>query len=277
MTIAATNNEADRTRPTANHAAAAAAPISIQKIFSDTFTQQYQTLLGKLEMVGFGPNAPRNTVGITSAARGEGVTSVACNFALYAAGCRQMKVLLVDANASYPELHSIFETRPSPGLIELSQEHLIEDCITDFSQIPFKSWPLAIKNAYRCRRSFSRLLSSAQEAELKLPLSVLPAGRRDVPLRPLDIAENMDFVNNVFSEFDLVIVDLPAMQAPNSSCLTPSQLDGILYVVESGATVEFGAKAGLDQLRHHGANVLGAVFNATQRHLPKWLDKRLGN
>jgi Mrp family chromosome partitioning ATPase len=246
------------------------------KVFSEASTEQYQLLLARLQLMGFGPGGLRRSVGFTSADRREGVTSVACNLALYAASCQEMRVLLVDANFLNPSLHRIFGLKQSPGLVELAHEHLIEDCITDLSTLPFKEWPSSLKSAYRRRRSFSRFVSSSQEATLRLSLSVLPVGGHDSALQNFSDPENEDFLKNVFSEFDLVVVDLPTVEIALSGGLTPAQLDGVVYVLQAESTLDATAAESVQQLQYGDASVLGVTFNQTKRHLPTWIDRRLG-
>ena len=85
------------------------------------------------------------------------------------------------------------------------------------------------------------------------------------------------FLETISSDFDLVIVDLPAMSSAVSFGLSVSQLGGILVVLQAEKTRDLIAQKTLRQLKADGANLLGVVFNKSRIHLPKWIDKRLGD
>ncbi len=118
--------------------------------------------MSQLYAFGFGPDGPLRTVGLTSAKRGEGVTTVACNLALYAADCHGLSVLLVDANHASPQLNSVFRIKEGPGLAELltGDDLQLADCVHDLSSQPLECWPAPVATGFA---SQSGSLASIQE------------------------------------------------------------------------------------------------------------------
>jgi Mrp family chromosome partitioning ATPase len=247
-----------------------------ERSFSDPANQQYQILLNQLLTAGYGTTAMQ-TVGLTSSQSGEGVTTVACNLALYAASCQQMNVLLVDANFTKPGLDRIFQLPRSPGLTDLWSGIADEmDCIHDLSKQPIKSWPPALKKSFRRRRRQSRLPGRTQPLESSPSLSVLPVGSNAMVGRDFSRSGDHGFLEPVCAEFDLVIVDLPAISSATSRWISVASLDGILFVVEAEQTSDIVAQKSLLEIQQQGAHVLGIALNRCRNHLPKWIDKKLG-
>ena len=85
------------------------------------------------------------------------------------------------------------------------------------------------------------------------------------------------FLEKIRHKFDLVIVDLPAVSESKAFRFSLVKLDGVIFVLEAEATSDLTAHAGLQYLKQQNANVLGIAFNKYRRHLPGWIDQRLGN
>lgn len=239
---------------------------------------QHLVLLDQLQSLGFGPDGPFQTVGLISSKRQEGVTTVACNLALSAAMHHGLRVLLIDANFSRPSLHRLFQLDQSPGLADLINGNASEsECIHDLSERPVKSWPTLLKTAYRRIKGLSRFSSWERESPPLLPLSVLPVGSNDISPQELLRTDNTGFLAHACEQFDLTIVDLQDVPSAATSAFSLSKLDGVLLVLEAESTSDIAAQKSLSHLRQQGANVLGVVLNKSRRHLPKWIDRRLGD
>lgn len=240
--------------------------------------QHNEVLLSQLYSFGFGPNGPMRTIGLSSAKRGEGVTTVACNLALYAADCHGLRVLLVDANHANPKLHSAFRVTPSPGLVELLYEDDLNlaDCIHDLASNPLECWPAQLRHALRRNRVQSRQFKTRDP--LSTPqLSILPAGCGELLARVIGRPRDDDPFDRMSAHFDLVIVDLPATESPRGCGFPLTDLDGILLVLKAQSTADVVAQKALRQLSKNDGKVLGIVFNQCRTHLPRWIDKRLGD
>ena len=268
---------ADRRQNPATPGSAAQHPSSGPRRHEWSNSQYDEALLTQLYSFGFGPNGPLRTVGLTSAKRGEGVTTVACSLALYAADCHGLRVLLVDGNHASPKLHSIFRIKESPGLLDLLTEDGVSpaDCVHDMSSKALENWPPSLRQAIRRGRGTGRR-SRSLGASPAPKISILPAGGGD-PVAKCSVNFHRDHsLDRLSDRFDLVIVDLPAVESPTGCGFALSDLGGVLFVLKAESTTDVVAQKGLRQLGKNGGNALGIVFNQRRVHLPKWIDKRLG-
>jgi Mrp family chromosome partitioning ATPase len=250
--------------------------------FRDPYDSHYAVLLDTLRSAENRSGEALRTVGITSAKRREGVTTVACNLALHSA-CQEMRTLLVDANTVHPGLHTNFHLPRTPGLADLAGEASIpRKAIHDLSSRPFKSLPTSLKNSIRHGMGIPR---SARKRENFAPpcLNIMTAGigkTDDDQFRRSEYEAKQDserFLEKVRTKFDLVIVDLPAVSELKTCRFSLANLDGVIFVLEAEATSELAAQKGLQQLQQHGANMLGIAFNKYRNHLPRWIQQKLGD
>ncbi len=238
---------------------------------------QFRVLLARLQTLGLGTGSLK-TIGITSSNRREGVSTVACNLALHAASCHDLRVLIVDANFTHPGLHRMFGVSQAPGLSDLLYENAIKsDCIHDMSTRPLKSWPAAIRRSIRRSTGTSGFGARNRKIETAPPLSVLPVGNRSLCATDFPGWSDDEFLETVCEDFDMMIVDLPAVSSAASYGFSVSQLDGVLVVLQAEKTSDMAAQKSLRLIKSNGANVLGVVLNKCRIHLPKWIDNKLGD
>jgi len=181
-------------------------------------------------------------IGITSCGHGEGVSSVAVNLAMCAAGLAR-SVVLVQVQMSRPAEISL-QCSATPGLREfVTGSATIVECIHGVADGAF---------------------------------AVIPAGEAIGDDDLFASAETVTaLLEGLRSEYDCIILDLPCL-SENGSCLQwARQLDGIVLVIASEQLPRSEAVARLSQLEKVGAKVLGAVINQSRRYLPSWLDRRL--
>ena len=173
------------------------------------------------------------TLGVASARRGEGVTTIAVHLALQAAQMHGEAVLLVDAQIASPRLHTIFERPLSPGFSEaLHDVHAVG---------------ASIQGAGREN------------------LMLLPAGEpRQTPER-FDAVRAEYLFAELRSEFPLVIVDLPPVAEAGAVLPLAAALDGVLLVVEADASTANAVGDAAELLRRGGARLVGAVMNKCRR------------
>ncbi len=237
---------------------------------------QYGVLLSRLQSQGLGSSSEFRTLGFISTNRREGVTTVAASFALLAATCQDWRVLLVDTNLATPGLHRVFMLEDAPGLAELLGGQATEsECIQDLTTRPVKSW-LPRRFLWRFN-GLSRILDVSKDSDSVPQLSLLTAGTARRVSREVCRIPDDEFIYHVASQFDLVVFDLPAINSAASGLLPLDSLDGIVVVLEAEVTSETAARKGLARIREQGASVVGAVLNKSRTHLPKWIDRRLGD
>ncbi len=172
------------------------------------------------------------TIAFTSCTQGEGksVTNIDMALAFALAGKR---VLLVDADMRRPAVSNYLRVSQSPGLSDILRGDITwRDCV---------------------------------QAEVFPGLDVLPAGPQ--PKSPGDLFAselNTSFVSEVREAYDLVIFDVPpALAVADIDCLAPL-LDALLLVTRSAKLSQTVVRDGVQRLTRVGANMVGAVLNASQ-------------
>ena len=206
----------------------------------------YQSLLCRLQSMDFGVGGEHRSVGLTSCARGEGVTTVASNLAVHAAHCTEARILIVDANLANPSLHKTFKLSATPGLADAIGGNITPE-------------------------------ESIQQSGLD-NLSVVTSGIDEAlaarPILPLDGV--CPVFESFRTDFDLIIVDLPALDVPTNLSSLTSKLDGVLVVLAAEGISVKVAERQIRQTTENGTELLGVVFNKRRRHLPWWIDRIIG-
>jgi capsular exopolysaccharide synthesis family protein len=187
--------------------------------------EAYRTLAANLSFA----NADRRlqTIGITSAAAGEGKSTTVANLAIaLSEGGR--RVIVVDADLRRPGLHTLF------GLDR--QEGLANVLLGEHRQLPLQD----------TAAPGVRLLSSGQTTAN--PLEALASHRFD---EVLALAR---------AQADFVLVDTPPAGALADTAVLAPRLEGILLVVSAGKTKRDLARRAREQLDRVNANLLGVVL-----------------
>lgn len=174
--------------------------------------------------------APIRSIVVTSSSSGEGKSTVAANLAKIAAQAG-MRVLLVDADVRYPQIHKILGLVNTQGFSEvLSQGLNLDDVI---GQAP------------------------AEEN-----LFVVTAG--DAPFNPTKLFSSQrleTFVDFAQAKYDLVVYDTPPILGLLDTNFLATHTDGILLVVGLGKTDRSSVDKALEELKAGRVPVLGTVAN----------------
>lgn len=185
-----------------------------------TLRAYYEPILGDLNDE---INRPQ-LIALTSCKRGEGVSTVAVQLAIYAAQS-ELSVLLIDCNENNPCLHLRFGIRSSIGF-------------RDF-----------LKNG--------NTLDSIHATRVN-NLSIMPYGRgRILPLPKIEFEKSIDSVQSLF---DLVILDLPAIADSRHTIRWAASLENLLMVISNATSPSVAAKY-KQRLVHAGAKLCGIVRN----------------
>lgn len=167
---------------------------------------------------------------ITSPSQGEGKSTIAVNFAAVVAQTGK-RVLLVDCDLRRPSLHRTFRWENQQGLTNLLVRGNVDwHAVTRQSAIP--------------------------------NLSVILSG--PVPPNPSELLGSSRFasvIDELASEFDLVILDTPPTIAVSDPMVMAPVADGVIVVVDAGRTSADLLRRTRDSLQRAGANVLGVVLN----------------
>jgi polysaccharide biosynthesis transport protein len=158
------------------------------------------------------------------------VTTVAAQLAATAAAIQKRPVLLVDANILRPAAASVFQLSSTAGLADAVAAGSLES--VEFLQSPVAN------------------------------LSVLGAGSlAEEPEQIFDSPALGGLIDELKSQFELVVFDLPAVQPQHAPLRLAQHLDGVLLVVQSRRVSWQVARQTRDALFNANVPMLGTVFN----------------
>jgi len=195
--------------------------------------EQFRTLRARIDSIA--SERPIRTITIASAAKGEGKTIAAVNFALVTALSVGRRVLLVDCDMRDPQVHRTLGLRPETGLAEvLTDQASLEDAIIKVDGINLEV----------------------------LPVRALPPN----PSELIASARMRQVVEELSRSYDTVVLDSPAaLEIPDAKSLS-ELTDGLLLVVRADHTPEEDVEAALDVLDRR--RILGLILNDA-RIVPK--------
>jgi len=212
-----------------------------QQDIEDTRNQSYQdtTFLEAFDAIYTSirflfSDRPIRSLSVTSAALGDGKSTVALHLAQTAAEMGQ-RVLLVDANLMHPQIHQQLNLPNVKGLSDLLADDLMPHDFIERSPI---SDNLFVLTAGQPRPNLTRRFASAQMQELMAEFK---------------------------TKFDLVVYDTPEFP----SCMDISYLarhtDGLLLVTAIQKTKNSLVKQTITQLDAFGLPTLGIIANHIKR------------
>jgi non-specific protein-tyrosine kinase len=167
------------------------------------------------------------TIGITSAAEGEGKSTTVANLAVALAQSGR-RVIVIDADLRRPGQHVLFGVSRDEGLANL--------LLGDRAELPLQDTAAA----------GVRVLTSGPLTAN--PLEALASRRFD---QALALAR---------AQADFVLVDTPPAGALADVAVIAPRLEGVLLVVSAGHTKRDLARRAREQLERVNANILGVVL-----------------
>ncbi|MBW1899882.1 MAG: CpsD/CapB family tyrosine-protein kinase [Deltaproteobacteria bacterium] len=175
---------------------------------------------------------------ITSAASGEGKTTVVAGLAAYAARQNNKRVLAMDLNWYSPALHKSF------GL----------DLTFGFD---------ALKNS----DSIFDLVKSSGLENLDILPAVQASEGSEVSFGEID-AQAVSMIKKARENYSFVVVDTSPMFPPNRRMIDPAiiskEADGVALVALANETPREGVKRATKTLEAAGANIIGVIANQWQ-------------
>ena len=183
-------------------------------------------------------------VAVCSAIAGEGKTTVAVGLAVtIAQDFPDRRVLLVETDPQRSVLAEDFGVEASPGLV---------DCIASGDPLQVACRPTYLGN-----------------------LHIVPAGGTDGVIgRPLRSNRIAGLIDSMRQNYDVVIMDLPAMLVNSDAVLLSDLADGAICIVRSGVTPLKLVSKAVEQLDE--GKLRGIVLNGTRTALPRWLQRLVG-
>lgn len=197
-------------------------------------SEGYRTIRTNMQFVNV--DNPVAVFVITSAAPGDGKTTVACNLAIAIAQTGK-KVCLIESDLRRPRVMEYLQLATGRGLTEvLSGQLKLEDAL--------RTWGGGI-------------------------LTVLPPGA--IPSNPSEILgshQMSQVISELRARFDLVILDTPPLLAVSDAAILAAQTDGAVVVVRHGKTPRDAVRHAVGSLVQTNSRILGTVLNAVpaKRH-----------
>ena len=177
---------------------------------------------------------PIKTIVVTSALIGEGKSTVAGNLA-YTLNQDGAKVLVIDCDLRKPSMHYNFSVSNEKGLT---------DVLAGSSDL-------------------KSVIKKIEES-----LFLITAGT--ISPNPAEILGSKameDLINELYIDFDYIILDTPSVLPVSDTLLLASKADATLIVVKAKKTKEKMVKESYSKLMDARANVIGTVLNECDKSL----------
>jgi capsular exopolysaccharide synthesis family protein len=190
--------------------------------------EAFRTLLTSV-VLSTAPQPPQVLL-MTSSTAGEGKTITSLNLAI-ALAQRGEPTLLIDADLRHPSIGKSLHLVNGTGLASyLTGAHGIEAALREFPPVP--------------------------------TLWALPAGPQPPnPAQLLSSSAMESLLRELRQRFKFVVIDSPPVLPVTDAMILSTLVDGVVFVVESGATVRGAVTRARKILQNVGANVLGVVLN----------------
>jgi capsular exopolysaccharide synthesis family protein len=190
------------------------------------------------------------TVLVTSAASGDGKTTVVQNLA-EAAASMGARVLVIESDLRRPSLAERFALTRAPGLAEvLISAVRVEDAVQNTTVVP----------------------PAGNGAGARSSVSILPAGAP--PPNPAELIESHAMEQVLVwaaANYDLVLLDTPPLSVVPDAIPLLRRSDGVLIVSRLRKNTRDGAARMREELTSLGAPLLGVVANGFKaRHAPSY-------
>lgn len=194
-------------------------------------SEAFRVLRTNLQFAGV--DKPLKKIMVTSSVPHEGKSTVIGNLALSIANAGY-NTLLVDADLRRPKQHKSFVLENHKGLSNLLAENLPLDNVIQLTKIE--------------------------------TLHVITSG--PIPPNPAEMLGSVrmkEFIEEVCSIYDIILFDTPPINSVADSSILSSRMDGVILVIESGATEREAAIVAKQQLERVNARILGVVLNKVEQ------------
>lgn len=196
----------------------------------------YRRLRTNIEYNSKYPNV--HSICLTSANKGSGTTTIACNLATTFLA-NHSKVLLIDCSINKPKINKYFSVDNALGLSDMLLNQ-------DYS------------NYYKYCTNF-------KDEHSNNLLYVMGTGRK--VKNALDLLSSSffkEFMNEMKNQFDFILVDCPSLEDSNDVIPVGHIVDGTILVISLPETEKNNAKKALQQLNRNGVTILGTILNKVE-------------
>lgn len=193
----------------------------------------YRRLRTNIEYNSKYPNV--HSVCLTSANKGAGTTTIACNLATTFVA-NHSKVLLIDCNINKPTINKYFSIDNALGLSDML-----------------------------LNQDYSKYCTNFKDEHSNNSLYIMGAGRK--VKNALDLLSSRyfnEFMDEMRKQFDFILIDCPSLEDNNDVIPVGHIVDGTILVVSLPETEKNNAKKALQQLSRNGVNVIGTVLNKVE-------------
>lgn len=180
-------------------------------------------------------NKDKYIIGITSAQPSEGKSTASINLA-YSLAELGKTVMLLDCDLRRPSIHANMSMQQSPGLTD------VLDGKENLSNVAVR---------------YNSTLNSVN-------FDLVPAGA--LTENPSEILGSSNFkrlVDVVSHAYDVVILDLPPVNAVIDATIVSKLTDGLIVVIRENHCPRFVLRDCMEQLQYAKANILGFVMNGS--------------
>jgi len=195
-------------------------------------------------MIALLPGREGRIIQFQGTQKGDGTTTLVRKLAILAAMKLQKKVLLLDLNQNTPNQCSYFHVR---------------------SELPLSDSTLRAKPA---RKDFARVDDSS--------LYVTQLSARHLSDNIVcEMSQIGDLLKELRGEFDLILIDSPAVISCPEWLLLAPKVDGVVLVVEAGKTRWQTVNKVKESISAQNGNILGVVLNKRRYPIPDFIYKRI--
>lgn len=208
-------------------------PFSVQ--------EAYKTL--RTNVIFSIPGSDCKCIGITSANRGEGKSTIAVNLSLSLAQLER-KVVLIDCDMRLPTVITKLGIKAQNGLSDFLSGSISEIPVVRIG---------------------------------KQGIDIIPSGTIPPDSTALIDSELMhELVNELKKMYDYIIFDFPPINIVTDAALLSGVIDGYLIIIRNGYSENQKVNEALRMMKFANANILGFVYNGRGSDSKKYYKKRRG-
>ncbi len=201
-------------------------------------SEQYRILRTNIQRLT--PENPPRVIAITSSLHQEGKTTTAANLSVVMAQDLNKKIILCDCDLRKPMIHKMMGIDSNRGITDILLQNADIDSVLHTSKVD--------------------------------NLTILPCGRKPAnPSELLGSDKMKGLLKELRSKFDYILIDVPPILAITDAGVISSQVDGVIFILQSWRTQREAALRSQALLTSAHAKILGFVFTNVEHFVPRYL------